>query len=243
MTYRNNIKVLIPAAGKGSRSNLSYPKTLFEVNKKPILLRIFKKINTFDISPTVIVSQSGKNLVRKCLIKNKYKFEIIEQRKPKGMGDAILKVKKSKFYKNFEHVLLIWGDLPYLSSRTLGILVKTHLKYDYDFTFPTLNEKNPYTYLRKDKNGKVLELLETRQMNKIAPIYGERDIGVFIFKKKIINMLSKNFPEKISPITKEHGFLYILKYLIKNNYKIKNLLIAKSRESISLNKISDLNKK
>ena len=43
MIMINKISVLIPAAGLGNRSKLSYPKSLYRVNRVPIIVRILKK--------------------------------------------------------------------------------------------------------------------------------------------------------------------------------------------------------
>ena len=82
--------------------------------------------------------------------------------------------------------------------------------------------------------------METREEN--IPIEnGERDIGLFIFKKKVIfDLLELNLPRKYSTKTKEHGFLYLISHLVKKGYKVEGLKIAKGEELISLNKISDL---
>lgn len=240
MKTNYNIKVLIPAAGRGTRSNLNYPKTLFKVSRRPILIRILNKVNHIDNEPIIIVSKNGKRLIKNSLISNKLNFELLEQNKPNGMGNAILKIVNSKFYKEMENILVIWGDLPFITKKTLNTLIEEHIKNNYDFTFPTLNQKNPYTFLKKDKKGNILELLETRELNKKIPKYGERDIGVFIFKKKILKILEQNLSGKQSLITKEHGFTYIIKHLIRKKFLVKNLLIAQKKEALSLNKISDL---
>ena len=38
------INVLIPAAGKGTRSNLKYPKTLYKIKGTPIIISLIKTI-------------------------------------------------------------------------------------------------------------------------------------------------------------------------------------------------------
>ena len=58
------LKVVIAAAGEGKRSGLNFPKTLYKINKVPILIRIIKKINYLDKKPTVIVSQKGKKSIK-----------------------------------------------------------------------------------------------------------------------------------------------------------------------------------
>ena len=71
--------------------------------------------------------------------------------------------------------------------------------------------------------------------------FGERDIGLFIFKKKeIFDLLELDLPKKYSSRTKEHGFLYIISHLVKKGFKVEAMTIAIDKELLSLNKISDL---
>ena len=69
MKDSNNISVVIAAAGKGSRSGLSFPKTLFEVNKKPIIVRLIDTTNDFDKQPSIIVSHENFDQIQDVLIK------------------------------------------------------------------------------------------------------------------------------------------------------------------------------
>ena len=55
-----------------------------------------------------------------------------------------------------------------------------------------------------------------------------------------MKILEQNLSGKQSLITKEHGFTYIIKHLIRKKFLVKNLLIAQKKEALSLNKISDL---
>ena len=43
------------------------------------------------------------------------------------MGDAVLKFKKSKFYNNSDHILLIWGDIPFIKKSSIDKLIKVHI--------------------------------------------------------------------------------------------------------------------
>ena len=47
---------------------------------------------------------------------------------------------------------------------------------------------NPYTLIKKDKNNLVKEIIETKD-SKLKYKYGERDIGIFIFKKSLLKYL------------------------------------------------------
>ena len=240
MILKNRIRTLIVAAGKGSRANLPYPKTLFKIKGKEILLRILNATQHYDQKPTIIVSPSGKGLINNFLLKNQKKSYLITQEEAKGMGDAVLKFENSPSFKISEDILLIWGDIPFIRKITIKKMVERHLKKNNIFTFVTAETKMAYTRVIRDERGNIQDLIETREEN--LPIeFGERDIGLFIFKKnEIFDLLKKDLSKKYSSYTNEHGFLYLIFHLVQKGYKVEGLKIANEKELLSLNKISDL---
>ena len=97
---------------------------------------------------------------------------------------------------------------------------------------------NPYTLIKRDKFNKIKEVIETKNLKKKYK-YGEREIGVFVINKKIIfKYLNKKYI--IINKNKEHGFLYLIKILVKNNYKVESLIINDFKEAKSLNYINDI---
>jgi bifunctional UDP-N-acetylglucosamine pyrophosphorylase/glucosamine-1-phosphate N-acetyltransferase len=239
----NNIKLLIPAAGQGTRLGLDYPKTLLVIDGKTILSRIIEVFNKYDSCPTIIVSKKGKKLINDHLKNCSLRAELIVQDTALGMGNSILCFKKSKFYNSSENLMVIWGVIPFIQSDTIDSVVKFHISNNNHFTFPTRFVKDPYTKVIRDNNNSVIDIQETRENINSTVVDGEREIGFFIFKNKIIlNMLNKNLLGKISNITKEHGFLYLIKHLFKKGFKIQGLPIATSDDIISINTKIDLEK-
>jgi len=234
MISKNNISVLIPAAGLGQRSGLNFPKTLFKINKIPILVRIIKKIKKYDSTPSIVINGKYQKLFKKTLNDHSIKkFEFLNQNLAIGMGDAVLKFKKSKFYNNSDHILLIWGDIPFIKRSSIDKLIKVHISESNFMTLLSKYSSKPYTLIKKDKNNKIKEIIETKN-SKMQFNYGERDIGIFIFKKSLLNYLHNQ------NIRKEHNFLYIIKKLYSNKFVIKSLPIASAREATSLNYLSDV---
>tara|TARA_B100000886_G_C20386446_1_gene476276 strand:+ start:73 stop:801 length:729 start_codon:yes stop_codon:yes gene_type:complete len=240
MTFTNKINVLIPAAGRGSRSGLNYPKTLYKVDGKEILLYILDLIKEIDRKPTLIVSPDGSEIIRNFLIKNNRNAELILQEKALGMGNAILQYKYSESYQLAEDIILIWGDIPFIRKKTLSKLIKEHFSSRNDFTLITKNVDKAYTIIERNSKNEITNIKETREEGS-SPINGERDIGLFIFKKRtVFEILEEELPQKYGLKTNEHGFLYIIKHLSKRGYKIEGLPIASEKELRSLNYISDL---
>jgi bifunctional UDP-N-acetylglucosamine pyrophosphorylase/glucosamine-1-phosphate N-acetyltransferase len=236
-TLMDNTRVLIVAAGKGTRSGLTYPKTLFPVQGIPILIRLIKLFSPYDRSPAVIVSKDGLNLVKKCLQRYSLSAELIVQDEQKGMGDAILYFKQP----DVKHVILAWGDIPFIQTDTVSNLVQYYFDHNSDFSFVTKDVNSAYTVVVRDKEDNVSKVLETRESGFTCPQGGERDIGLFLFKKDIVfNALRKDLTEKWGSHTGEHGFLYIIEYLVLCGYKVDALKIATELDTVSFNSMNDI---
>ena len=234
------IDVLIPAAGKGTRSGLDYPKTLFKVKGKEILLYIFELIENINPIPTIIISPEGEKYINNFLSYYKKKAELIIQKKANGMGNAVLQYEKSSNYKNNNHILLIWGDIPFIRKDTVSRMIQNHFDNNNDFTLVTKFVDKAYTILKRDYANKITKIIETREEG-LSPLPGERDIGLFLFKKEpIFKILKEDLNYKFGKSTGEHGFLYVIEYLTQKGLKVEGLPIANDDELKSLNKISDL---
>ena len=234
------ISVVIAAAGVGSRVNLPYPKTLFPIKGKPILVRLAELLAPYDAEPTVIVNEGGREQIKQCLLKNNIQAQLVLQSMPRGMGDAVLRIDSSEKFTNSEHVLLVWGDIPFIQQETVETMINHHLEQDSDFTFVSRVVDEAYTVVMRDKSGNVTHLIETREegITDLGP--GERDIGLFIFRRSLtLQTLREELPNKWGKSTGEHGFLYIIEHLVSKGLQVEALPIAQEIELVSLNNMED----
>ena len=190
------IKVIIAAAGKGTRSKLNYPKTLFKIEGVPILIRLLKATWHIDSEPIIIVSEEGRKPIGEVIEEFGFSSRILVQKNQLGMGDAVLQCRKYRNIKKIENSLLLWGDLPFIKKRTLNKLIDLHLKDNSDFSFPTIVSPDPYTLVKRDIDQGVVDLIELKNSPRMIPIEGERDIGVFIF-----NIFSSIYELEISQLS------------------------------------------
>lgn len=234
-------RALIAAAGRGSRAGLPYPKTLFLVREKPILLHICDVVRPYDSQPTIIVSPSGEGPIGECLEKAGSAAHFVRQPKPKGMGEAVLRFAESPAFAAAKHVLLIWGDVPFVQPDTVAAMVDAHCSRGNDFTFVSRVVSSPYTIILRNDMGEVTGVLETRETGRTPPAEGERDIGIFIFRKEpLFDTLREELPGKWGCGTGDHGFLYAIGHLARKGWKVAALPIAKEIETVSLNSLRDL---
>lgn len=237
----NKVKALVAAAGRGTRAGLPYPKTLFPIKGLPILVRIAQLLRPYDQNPTVIVSPDGKESIEHCIRDHYLNAQLVVQFEPLGMGDAVLRFKDSPDFEVAEHVLLIWGDIPFVQSSTLDTLVAAHLQHQNDFTFATRVVEDAYTVVSRDQHGAVLGVFETRELGVLSKSNAERDIGLFIFRKQLVfDVLQEDVPSKFGKTTGEHGFLYVVEHLVKKNYRVDALPVATELDLVSLNSLKDL---
>ena len=237
----SNICALVAAAGSGTRANLPYPKTLFQIQGKPILIRITKLLAVYDLCPTIIVSPNGQTPIQECLNSSGVSAHLVVQPEPRGMGDAVLCFNQSPAFVNAEHVLLVWGDVPFIQPETLANMIKVHIKHNNDFTFATRQVNSAYTMVSRDRLGHVTGVIESREQQISVPQAGERDIGLFIFRKAVVlDLLREQLSDKWGKFTGEHGFLYVIGHLAARGFCVEALPIALELELVSLNKFKDV---
>ena len=235
------LRALVAAAGRGSRAGLSYPKTLFQVRNKPILAHIAELLSPYDARPTVIVSPDGESPIRQCLAQYGVAAHLAVQSEPRGMGDAVLCFEQSPANVETEHILLTWGDIPFIQPETLAAMVNTHLAHNNDFTFATRRVSSAYTVVSRNAAGQVIGVIETREQGLTEPQSGERDIGLFIFRKTVVmDVLREELEGKWGQSTGEHGFLYVVRHLVARGFRLEAMPIASELDLVSLNSLKDI---
>jgi len=235
------IRALVTAAGRGTRAGLEYPKTLFPIQGIPILVRIAGLLRPYDACPSVIVSPEGELPIRQCLDAAALTAHLVVQPAPKGMGNAVQRFVHSPAFSDAENVLLVWGDIPFIQLATLEAMINTHLKEGNDFTFVTRRVDSAYTIVSRDSAGVVTGVVESRELGIDQPKPGERDIGLFIFRKGLVmDALLEELPGKWGKSTGEHGFLYIIGHLAARGFRVMALPIATELDIVSLNSMKDI---
>jgi glucose-1-phosphate thymidylyltransferase len=109
------LRVVIPAAGEGRRlkpHTHTTPKVLLQVAGKPIIGHIMDRL--VDVKPDeviVIVGSQGTQIQEYLTAKYPFNFKFVEQKDPKGLGDAVSRV-ADFFTKSDEAspVLILLGD-------------------------------------------------------------------------------------------------------------------------------------
>ena len=195
----------------------------------------------FDPKPLLIVSPEGKTQIEEVVDRHGFNADFVVQPTPRGMGDAVLQIENVPGIDSFEDILLLWGDIPFAQPVTLATLVTLHHASRNTLSFATRRVDSCYTYVERDHNGRVLRVVETREEPSAVPSGGERDTGIFIFKRDVVlNCLRAKGPGAMGRTTGEHGFLYVISRLVERGLPTEGYPIAHELDVLGFNTPEDL---
>ena len=161
---KNNLAVIILAAGKGTRMNSELPKVLHPINNKPMISYVTEA--AYQINAELIIAVVGyKYQMVQDALKNE-KIDFVLQEEQNGTGHAVMQCDEK--LTNFRgNVLVLSGDVPFISHETLSLLIKTHEKSPSKATVLTCKIDNPHGYGRiiKNENNTLKKIIEHNDAN------------------------------------------------------------------------------
>lgn len=233
---KDELTIIILAAGKGSRLNIKKNKFLFNYKKNENILENYeKKLNQFKYF-IFVVHISDKEIVREIKKKfNKQHINFIYQYKRDGMASALYLCKNKISTSNF---MLMWCDQPYIKKNSIIALSKLHFNKKSVFSLITCIRQNSYISIIRKKKA-ISKVIISSEIN--AKISGETDSGLFIFHtNKIYKLLSKYIDNKIiiGKKTKEKNLLPLFP-IISKKYGSLTLRVENSKETLGINYKND----
>ncbi len=167
-TLPNNVGVVILAAGHGTRMKSELPKVMHELVGKPLVAHVVDNAKAAGIAgkPVVVVSPTN-NLVREYL-GDKVAYAV--QKEQLGTGHATATA-SDVIPKDIEHVVVLYGDMPFLRPDSIARLVRRHIERENTITMMTVtipNFEDPYTPFEnfsrviRDEQGQIIGSVERK---------------------------------------------------------------------------------
>lgn len=185
------IKVIIMAAGEGTRMKSHTSKVLHKLLNREIIRYVYEA-SKFDDSETIIIG--GKN--KDQLIEIFPEVSIIEQKigeeYPYGTGYAA-----SLAIDNIDdndQVLVLNGDIPLITKDSLKEFINNHVANVNSASVLSTRVSNPFAYGRiiRDESGEFIGIVEQKDLKLNQDIIDEINTGIYIFKgDDLKNALSK----------------------------------------------------
>nr|WP_255396824.1 MULTISPECIES: bifunctional UDP-N-acetylglucosamine diphosphorylase/glucosamine-1-phosphate N-acetyltransferase GlmU [Petrotoga] len=164
------------AAGQGKRMKSKIPKVAHKIIDKPMInwvIDVAKKISN-DIG---IVLGNGKDQVKDLLDDD---VKIFEQKERLGTGHAVLCAEK---FLDSSDILILYGDVPFISYNTLNSLIERHLKDNNSSTILSVRLEDPTGYGRIIKNeDKFVKIVEEKDADTSEKQIKEVYTGIAVYK-------------------------------------------------------------
>ena len=195
---KKNIAIIL-AAGKGSRMNSNIPKPLHKIAGKTIIEHILHNINDAGYDESIIVLNKDNENFFRYLKENNSGLTFAFQKNQLGTGDAVKEGIMDTDLSSVENVLVVFGDTPLLSSKTLSNLININNKND--ITVLGFETNNPGRYGRLlVKDTKLLKIIEALDANEDEKKITLCNGGIMIIKadrlKENLNLLNNNNAKK-----------------------------------------------
>ena len=174
-----SLGILILAGGLGKRMNSDLPKVLHKLNDKILIQCVIETANKLNPDKIGIIVGKYKNQIEQSIneVFNEEsilsKVEYIIQEEAKGTGHAVQCA--TDFIKNYNRILVLSGDVPLITDKTLTSMVNL----DSKCTILVNELENPTGYGR-------IKLLEINESNKVK-IIEEKDCTDEEKSIKVIN--------------------------------------------------------
>ena len=230
--------IIIMAAGKGKRMKSDLPKVLHSLAGKPILNYLLDTIDQLKIKRKILIIGYKGDKVRESIGE---KIEYIEQKEQLGTAHAVLQTKE--LLSGFKgDVLVLSGDVPFLTLKTLKKLLRYHQTHNFYCTLISAILTNPQGYGRiiRGKKGEIREIIEEVDLlaDKREKEFKEINGGIYCFnKEKLFQVL-----EKVTADNKQREYYLTdtVKILLREGLTVGNIIVKNDEEILGINNRSDL---
>jgi len=190
---KNNLSIVILAAGKGSRMKSNTAKVLHKISGKPMLYHIIKASRELSDDITVVVAHQKERVMEQMsTLFDDVKFSIQDAENFPGTGGAM----KNVTLKN-EKVLVLNGDMPLLRADSL----QGFLEQSSEIIMSIFDLENPDGYGRVIiEDGHVQKIVEQKDASEDELKVCTVNAGIYSFSKaileKYIPLLNNNNAQK-----------------------------------------------
>lgn len=234
----NNYKAVILAAGKGTRMKSSTPKVLHKIFEKPLLDYVLDNVKNIVDEAFVIVGHHAEE-VTDYVEKTYHTAKTVLQSPQLGTGHAVSMVCPQ--LENFDgQVIILCGDTPLISEKTLKELIEYHNTCDSDLTVMSTIFDNPTNYGRiiREQDNTLKCIVEEKDATPEQKAVKEVNAGIYCLNwskiKSAFSQLTSNNAQG------EYYLTDIISWGKQNNLNVNAYILQNSDEIYGINSRSNL---
>lgn len=185
MIGKDKIGAVILAAGKGKRMQSELPKVMHILRDMPLVNYVVSTVEDLHIKPVVIIPDDS-SLVRDYLGK-RARYAVQTERL--GTGHAVSMAEK-KLKGKASHVIVLYGDMPFIGSSSLQKLIDEHINRGNQLTLMTAKVPDfrdwraqfyDFGRIVRDINGNIIRIVEKKDASPKELNIMELNTAFFIF--------------------------------------------------------------
>jgi bifunctional UDP-N-acetylglucosamine pyrophosphorylase/glucosamine-1-phosphate N-acetyltransferase len=177
--YNMSLGVVILAAGQGTRMNSKLPKVLHDIAGKPMVNYAVETARGMGVSKPTVVVGYGAEQVRAAVGEL---ADFVEQNEQRGTGHAVLQTREW-LAGRVETVMVMYADMPLLTTATLQRLYAKHLQTHACITILTVNSQDAMGFgrvLRRPRGG-IWKIVEESEATHEELGIQELNCGLYCF--------------------------------------------------------------
>lgn len=235
-------KVIILAAGKGSRMKDELPKVLVPINGRPIIHYLLDSVIESGVCdrPIVVVSPGNQDIIKKAL--KDYECDFAIQEEQLGTGHAFASA-RSLVGPEVNKLISLYGDHPFLKAASIKKLVDSHNGKitmmtvslpDFDDWYSNFER---WGRIVRDDNGEIEAIVEFKDAPDNIKSITEVNPGLFCFDSA---WLWENI-DKLTDNNNQHEYYLtdMVKIAFDEGHKISSSQIE-PREAMGINSKEEL---
>jgi bifunctional UDP-N-acetylglucosamine pyrophosphorylase / glucosamine-1-phosphate N-acetyltransferase len=178
-----DIHIAVLAAGKGTRMHSTLPKVLHKVCGLPLIEHVLRTADGISPRSTTVVVGHRSDMLRSALSRHP-NLSFVVQEPQLGTGHAVLQTADALAGARGTLILLS-GDVPLLTKKTLDALVLQHVTNKASATVLTVVVDDPTGYGRivrsAESGGQLASIVEERDATVEQRQIREINTGIYVF--------------------------------------------------------------
>ena len=170
------LRVVILAAGKGTRMRSDLPKVLHKVANKPMVEHVIDTARSLKPGAVNLIYGHGGEQLQNTIQGDDLTW--VEQREQLGTGHAVQQV--IPYLKDDEKVVILYGDVPLLTESTLIKLLTATQTTELGLLTMTLDDPNGYGRIVRNTDKQVTGIVEQKDANAEQLAIQEVNTGIMI---------------------------------------------------------------
>lgn len=179
-------QIVILAAGKGTRmGNGTMPKVLVSLQNKPIIFHLLEQVERLKplLPPVVVVGYMHEQV--RTMLGDAYRYALQEEQL--GTGHAVLCAQPQV---EAENILVLYGDMPFVSSASLQRIISRHVGQQAAMTMFTAEvpeyegvyqSMNGFGRIVRSPDGTLARITEYRDATGAERGIREVNPGIYMF--------------------------------------------------------------